>query len=245
MSSLSVNLDTVGVLRESGHGKEPDPAQAAIFAEMAGANGITVLLRRDRKYLRDRDLYILKNIVKTRFNVGIPPTEDIIERVVEVKPYSVTIVADQANSDTPAATVDFHTGTIDFGDISTRFKGVGVRVNYFIEPEVEAVKGAAKAGADGVVFTCQLYADAQTNSDAKAELDRIDRAAQAAIRQGITTIAGRGLNYNNIQPLVELGNIEEFIVGRSICTRALFFGFDRAVREMKQTLTNFHRSSTG
>lgn len=229
----------VGVLRESGHRKEPDPAQAAIFAELAGANGITVQLRRDRKYLRDRDLYILKNIVKTRLNVGIPPTEDIIERAVEVKPYSVTIVADQADSESPAATVDFHTGTVDFNDISTRFNGVGVKVIYFVEPEIESVKGAHKAGADGVVLNCQAYADAPSVAETRAELDKIDHAAQAAARHGIVVYAGRSLNYGNIQPLVELGNIEEFIVGRSVCTRALFYGFDRAVKEMKQLLNSF------
>jgi len=241
MSLLTVSLDMVGVMRETGRRKEPDPAQAAMFAELAGAGGVSVQIRRDRKYLRDRDLYILKNIVKTKLNIGMPPTDDIIQRVLEVKPHSVTIVADLADSDSPATAVDLHSGTIDFSEISTRFKGVGVRVYYFIEPEIESVKGAAKAQADGVVLVCSAYAEAPTISEAKAELDRIDRAAQFAAKQNLTVIAGRGIHYGNVQPLAELGNIQEYIVGRAICTRALFFGFDRAVREMIQVIENSQR----
>jgi len=172
----------------------------------------------------------------------MPPTDDIIERAIEVKPYSVTIVADSANSDSLVDTVDFHSGDIDFSNLSNRIKGVGVTVNYFIEPEIENVKGALKAGADSVVLNCKDYADAPTIQEAKTELDRIDRAAQAAFKQGLTVCAGRGLHYSNIQPLVELGNIREFIVGRAICTRALFYGFDRAVQEMIQVIENSPRA---
>ncbi len=237
-----VSVDMVGVMRETGHRKEPDPAQAAVLAELAGARGISVMLRRDRKYLRDRDLYILKNIVKTRLNINMPPTEDIIERALEVKPYAVTIVSDSANSEGVVSTVDFHSGDIDFSSISNRIKDVGVTMNYFIEPEIENVKGALKAGAEGVVLNCSDYADAPSLQESKSQLDRIDRAAQAASKQGLMVWAGRGLHYSNIQPLVELGNISEFIVGRAICTRALFYGFDRAVREMVQVIENSPRA---
>ncbi len=232
-------------MRESSYRKEPEPAQAAVFAEMAGAGGISVMLKRDRKYLRDRDLYILKQIVKTKLNISMPPTEDIIERAIEVKPNSVTIVADLASSDSPPATVDFYSGTVDFTSIASRIKGVGVNVNYFIEPEVEAVKGALKAGADGVVLNCTAYADAPSVDEARKELDKIDRAAYAANKQNLTVIAGRGLHYSNIQPLVELGNIRAFIVGRAICTRALFHGIDRAVNEMTRIIDNSPRAITG
>lgn len=242
MSSLTVGLDMVGVLRESGHKREPDPSQAAMFAELAGARGVSVMLRRDRKYLRDRDLYILKNIVKTKLNICMPPTEEIIERIIEVKPHSVTIVADSANSDNLVTAVDFHSGDIDLSGISTRIKGVGVQVNYFIEPEIESVKGAEKAGADGIVLDTSAYSDAASIKEAKEELDRIDRAALGAVKQDLPVSAGRGLHYNNVQPLVELGNIREFIIGRAICTRALFYGFDRAVHEMIQIIENSPRA---
>ena len=245
MSLLVVSLDMVGVMRESSHRKEPEPAQAAVFAEMAGAGGISVMLKRDRKYLRDRDLYILKQIVKTKLNISMPPTEDIIERAIEVKPNSVTIVADLANSDSPPAAVDFYAGAVDFSAIANRIKAVGVNVNYFIEPEVEAVKGALKAGADGVVLNCSAYTEAQSVDEARKELDKIDRAAYAANKQNLTAIAGRGLHYSNIQPLVELGNIRAFIVGRSICTRALFHGMDRAVNEMTRIIDNSPRAIVG
>lgn len=242
MSALTVSLDMIGVMREAGHRREPDPAQSAVLAELAGADGISVMLRRDRKYLRDRDLYILKNIVKTKLNIAMPPVEDIIERAVEVKPYSVTIVADMASSDSPAVTVDFYTGAVDLSGMSSRLKGVGVKVIYFIEPELETIKGALKAGADAVLFNCAAYAEAPTPGEAKAELDKIDRAAQAAQKQNISVYCGRGLHYNNIQPLAELGNIREFIVGRAICTRALFHGFERAVLDMLRVIDNSPRA---
>ncbi len=235
----------IGVMRETGYRKEPDPAQAAVYAELAGAGGISVMLKRDRKYLRDRDLYILKNIIKTKLNIGMPPTEDIVERAIEVKPNSVTIVADLASSDSPPATVDFYSGAVDFSNIANRIKSVGVNVNYFIEPEIESVKGALKAGADGVVLNCTAFVEAPSVNEARTELDKIDRAAHAANKQNLSVIAGRGLHYSNIQPLAELGNIREFIVGRAICTRALFHGFDRAVHEMKQVIDNSPRAIVG
>jgi len=235
----------VGVLREVGHRKEPDPAQAAVLSELAGAGGISVMLRRDRKFIRDRDLYILKNLVKTKLNIAMPPVDDILERAVEVKPNSVVIVADTASSDAPAATVDFHVGTVDFSNISNRLKGVGIKVIYFIEPEIENIKGALKAGADSVLFNCGQYAEAGSPEDARNELDRVDRAAQAAAKQNISAVCGRGLHYSNIRPLVELGNVREFIVGRAICTRALFHGFERAVQEMMQVIDNSPRAIVG
>ncbi len=242
MPSLVVSLNLVGALRELSQQKEPDPAQAAVLAELAGAGGISVMLRRDRKFLRDRDLYILKNMVKTKLNISMPPTDDIIERIIEVKPNAVTFVADSTGSDGPSTTIDFFTGAIDFSSITNRIKGAGVNINYFIEPETDAVKGALKSGADGIVLNCSAYSEAQTVSEARNELDKIDRAGQFANKQNVSVMAGRGLHYGNIKPLAELGNIREFIVGRAICTRALFHGFDRAVGEMIRIIDDSSRT---
>ena len=243
MPALSVALDSIGVLREAGSQKEPDPAQAAVLVELAGADGITVQLRRDRKYIRDRDLFILKNITKTKLDVEIPPIEDILDRTMEIKPHSATIVAETADSDSPVTTVDFHTGEIDYSDLTSRFKGIGIHTNFLIEPEIEAVKAAVRAGADGVHLSCRGYADAADDSEAREELDRIDRAAQAASRQGLIVYAGVGLDYKNILPLVELGYISELSIGRSICVRAMFVGLQRAVREMIRAINHAGRAN--
>ncbi len=243
MPSLSVGLDMIGVLREAGSQKEPDPAQAAVLVELAGADGLTVQLRRDRKYIRDRDLFILKNITKTKLSVEIPPIEEILDRTIEIKPHSATIVAETTDSDSPVTTVDLHSGEIDFSELVSRFRGSGIQTNFLIEPEIEAVKGAARTGADGVLLDCLSYVDAADSIEAREELDRIDRAAQAAARQGLIVYAGRGLDYKNISPLVELGNIAELAIGRAICVRAIFIGLEKAVSEMIRAINHAQPSN--
>lgn len=232
MALLTVNLNQVAALREVRKLKEPDPAQAAVLAELAGADGIAVRLRRDRRFVRDRDLYILREVVKTKLTVEIPPTDDLIERVLEVKPSIVTFVADHADSDAPVSGIDFDSASIDFSVPAVRFKGVGIGVCFFIEPDPAAVKGAARAGAEAVLLNCGGFTLAQTVQDAQGELDRIDTTAQAAIKAGLAVYAGRGLNYQNIPALHELNLIDEFFVGHAIASRALLRGFDAAVADM-------------
>lgn len=245
MPALTVGLDSIGVLREAGSQKEPDPAQAAVLVELAGADGISVQLRRDRKYIRDRDLFILKNITKTKLGVEIPPIEEILDRTIEIKPHSATIVAETTDSDSPVSTVDLHSGEMDYNELVSRFNGSGIKTNFMIEPEIEAVKSVAKTGADGVLLSCRAYADAADNNEAREELDKIDRAAQAASRQGLIVYAGVGLDYKNILPLVELGYISELCIGRAICVRALFVGLERAVSEMIRTINQGRPSNPG
>ncbi len=232
MAQLSVNLDGVAVLREARTIGEPDPAQAAVLAEMGGVDGIAIQLRRDRKHIRDRDLYILREVVKTKLTIEIPPTDDLIERVLEVKPAMVTFVADHADSDMPVSGIDFAVPSIDFSDTATRFKGVGTGVCFLIEPETPVVKGASKAGADAVIINCGGFNEARTLDEAQRELDRIDSCAQAASKAGLGVFAGGGVNYKNVPALHELGLIDEFFVGHAIVSRALLRGFETAVADM-------------
>lgn len=242
MSALTVNLDLVAVLRSVRRLQEPDPAQAAVLAELAGADGIGVQLRRDRKYIRDRDLYILKSVVKTKLIVELPPTDELITLALEIKPWIVVFVADHADSDSPVSPIDFDSAAVDFGDITDRFKGVGVNVGFFVEPEADDIRGAAKGGATSVLVNCARYTDARTIEDAQQGLDSIGRAVTAASKQGLAVYCGRGISYKNIQPLTELGCVDEFIVGHAIGSRAMLVGFERAVREMliltRNTKTN-------
>ncbi len=238
MALLSVNLDQIAALREVRKLREPDPAQAAVLAELAGADGITIQLRRDRKYIRDRDLFILREVVKTRLTIEMPPTDDIIERALEVKPALVTFVADHADSDTAVSGIDFNAAPIDFSDTAIRFKGVGIGVGFFVDPEIDAVKGAAKAGADSVLINCGGFTYAHTLDEAQSELDRIDAAASAASKAGLTVCAGRGINAKNVIALHELNLFDEFVVGHSIVTRAVFNGMSGAVTEMLNVVKN-------
>lgn len=232
MALLNVNLDQIASIRELRHLKEPDPAQAAVLAEVAGADGISVHLRRERRPVRERDLYILRELVKTRLNVMMSPVEELIERIEEVKPQMVTFVADAADSEAPAAAIDFGTVSVDFSDLAARLGGIGIAVSYFIEPNDESVKGASRAGASAIMLSCEGYVVARTEAEAGQELDNLDRTAQAARKAGLEVHAGRGLNYKNVAPLVELGLIDQFVIGQAIIARSLMVGMDRAVGDM-------------
>ena len=236
MSSLSISLDLVAVMRAARGLSEPDPAQAAVLAEIAGADGIAVQFRRDKKYIRERDLYILKGIVKTRLAVEMAPSEDVIAKVLEIKPWMVIFAADHADSNTPMSPIDFDSSSVDFGDTVNAFSGVGVNTSFYIDPTTDAVKGAARAGAAAVLLNSAGYTGARTIEEAQQELDRIDRAAETARKSDLAVYCGRGVNYKNIRPLQELGNIDEFVVGQAINTRAMFVGLERAIREMKGLL---------
>jgi pyridoxine 5-phosphate synthase len=234
---LSVNLDLVAALRELRGLKEPDPAQAAVLAELAQADGIAIQFRRDRRHIRERDIYLLKGVVKTKLTIEMPPVEDYIKKALEIKPWLVTFVADHADSSTPVSTIDFDAAPVDFSDVANQFAGVGVNIAYFVEPEPDAVKGAARSGATAVLINCHGYTAARTLEEAQSELDRIDRAVQAAHKSDLVVNCGRGISYRNMRPLMELGLIDEFVVGHAICVRAMLVGFERAVREMMDILT--------
>lgn len=231
MSSLSVNLDYVAALREAGRSNEPDPAQAAVLVELAGADGVAVRVRRDRRQIRDRDLFLLKGVCKTKVTVEMPPTEEIFERVLEVKPWMITLVADHADGDSPVSPIDFGEGSVDFNDLVARCKGVGINTCFFVDPNLEDIKGAVRGGVSAVLMNCLGYTQARTIDEAQSELDRLDKAAQAAAKSGLAVHFGRGLNYKNIGPLVELNIVDEFVIGHAICSRAMLVGFDAAVRE--------------
>ena len=232
MSSLTVNVDTVAALRGLRGYAEPDPVQAAVLAELAGADGIAVQLLPKHQVVRDRDLYLLKGVVKTRLTFEMPPHGDFINKALEVKPWMVTFASDQLGGDNAVLPVDLASDETDFGDIAARLTAVGVLVGYFIEPEVDQVKRAAKHGGSSVLINCSGYTNARTIDDAQQELDRIDATGAAAAKAGLAVNCGRGLTYRNLTPVAELGLVDEFVIGYAITARALLVGFERAVTEM-------------
>jgi len=232
MSSLIVNLDDVAILREIIGEREPDPIQAALLAELAGADGVSVQVRRDRKYIRERDLYLLKGVVKTKLILELSPTESFIEKVQEIKPWLVIFVADHTDSDSPVSSIDFEHPDVDFRDITESIKSVGVNVGFFVEPNNSAIKGAVKSGANAVLVDSTDYTHASGLRETQKALDTLDGAILSAAKADLTVCCGQGIGYKNIVPLVELGNIDEFIVGHAISSRAMLVGYERAVKEM-------------
>jgi len=229
---LTINVDSVAAFRSLRGYAEPDPVQAAVLAELAGADGIAVQLVPNRRFVRDRDLYLLKGVIKTRFTFEMPPTDELTDKALEVKPWMVTFVSDQLGGDNGVLPVDLTSVETDFGDISARLSAVGVQVGYFIEPEEDQVKRASKLGAATVLINCSGYSNARTVDDAQRELDRIDSAGSAAAKADLAVNCGRGLTYRNLTPVAELGLVDEFVIGYSVAARALLVGYERAVTEM-------------
>jgi len=232
LSSLAVNVDSVAAIRSMRGYAEPDPVQAAVLAELAGADGIAVQLVPNRRFVRDRDLYLLKGVVKTRLTFEMPPTDEFIGKALEVKPWMVTFLSSQVGGDNAVLPIDLASDEIDFGGISARLTAVGVLVGYFIEPEEDQVKRAAKLGAGTVLINCAGYTDARRVDDAQRELDRIDAAGGVAAKAGLAVNCGRGLTYRNLTPVAELGLVDEFVIGYAIAARALLVGYERAITEM-------------
>lgn len=232
MALLNANLNQAALLRESRRLKEPDPAQVAVLAELGGADGICVQVRRDKRLIRDRDLYILREVVKSRLILELPPAEEVIEKALDVKPSAVFFVADQADIDAPVTGIDFQGAPVDFGAMVNRLAGAGITPGFFIEPDPDAIKGAVRAGAQAVLINATLFTQARTIDQAQDGLDRIDRTAQAAAKAELSVFAGRGIGYRNILPLAELGLIEEYIVGHALVARAMMVGFERAVADL-------------
>lgn len=232
MSSLIVNLDLAAQMRAVRRLGEPDPAQAAVLAELSGVDGIAVQIRRDKKYIRERDLYLLKGVVKTKLIFEMPPTEEAVDRALEIKPWMVILAADHADSDSPISPLELTDAEINYSNITNQFIGVGVNVGYFIEPDVSQVKAAAKLGASVVLLNCSSYTYAKNIEDAQRGLDMIDKVAETASKSNLSVYCGRGINYKNIRPLLELGNIDEFSIGHAVITRALLVGLEKAIKEM-------------
>ena len=232
MSSLTINVDAVAALRSLRGQAEPDPVQAAMLAELAGADGIAIQLSPQRQFIRDRDLYLLKGVVKTRLTLEMPPTEEFVAKALEVKPWMVTFVSDQMGGDDAPLPVDLINTEIDFRDLTDRLSAVGVLVGFSLDPNIDQVKQAIKFGGATVLLNCSGYTNARTLEDAQQELDRIDAAAATATKAGLSVNCGRGLTFRNISPIVELDLADEFVIGYAIAARALLVGYERAVTEM-------------
>lgn len=234
--SLILNLDQIAYLRAARRYTEPDPVQSAVVAELNGASGVAVQYCRDKKYIKDRDLFMLKGIVKNRFCIEMPPADDAIEKAVEIKPSLVIFSADHADSDSPMSTLEPGDSHADFSSIVNRLAGMGIETGFFIEAEPSHAKTASKLGANAVLINCSGYTEAKTIDEARMELDRIDKTAESAQKNNLEIYAGRGLSFLNIKPLAELGNIDHFMVGHSLCSKALMIGLPNALAEMNNII---------
>lgn len=228
---LAVNIDHIATIREARKGHEPEPVAAALIAEMAGAEGITVHLRGDRRHIKDRDLGLLRQTIATRLNVEMAATPEMSRIATEVRPDQVTLVPERPQEVTTEGGLDVvaNAGAIEAWSNASR--SAGIRVSIFIDADLDQVRRAKAVGADAIEINTGPYTEAAPASRAD-ELRRIAGAARLAHEEGLEVLAGHGLNYANVGPIVAIPEIRELNIGHSLVARAALVGLDRAVREM-------------
>ncbi len=234
MPELGINIDHFATLRQARMGIEPDPVHAAFIAEQSGADQITIHLREDRRHIQLRDLNLLRQTVQTRLNLEMAATDEMIVIAKTVKPDTVTLVPERREELTTEGGLNLEPDSLR-GKIK-ELKDAGIEVSVFIEPETEMIKLADRYGADAVEMHTGRYANLTDREDIRKEIQRIEKGAKLIRTAGMRIVAGHGLNYHNIGALVDLGIIQEYNIGHSIVSRALFTGFAEAVREMKRLI---------
>ncbi|HEX4845274.1 MAG TPA: pyridoxine 5'-phosphate synthase [Geothrix sp.] len=229
---LGVNIDHVATLRQARGGHEPEPVAAALLAQSAGAHGITVHLRGDRRHIQDRDLRVLKEVLAIPLNVECATTPEVLEAVVPSRPSWVTLVPESREELTTQGGLDaiFLQGMLR--PVMRELHSAGIRVSLFVDPVLDQVKMAAKLEADAVELNTGIYSDLPMDSDASLELGRIRDAARLGNRLGLRVLAGHGLDLHNVGPIAAIPEIEELNIGHSLIGRAVLVGLERAVEEM-------------
>jgi pyridoxine 5-phosphate synthase len=229
---LSVNVDHVATVRQARGIAEPDPVWAAVLAEKAGADGIIAHLREDRRHIQDRDMQVLRQVVKGRLNMEMDATEEMIGIASELKPELCTLVPERRQELTTEGGLQVKGNLEAVKEAVKRLNAAGIEVSLFIDPDPEQVKAAHMAGAQVVELHTGAYCDAVDEAAAARLVDALENSAKLAARLKLRVAAGHGLNLRNIRPLLAFPEIEEYSIGHSIVARALFVGMEEAVREM-------------
>lgn len=231
-TKLNVNVDHVATLREARKGDEPDPVAAAAAAEMAGARGIVVHLREDRRHVKERDLFLLRKTVKTRLNMEMAPTGEMIAIAADARPDTVTLVPERREEITTEGGLDV-LGSMDRSRAAVeRLKSRGLFVSVFIDPDERQARAAREAGADMVEIHTGGYANAGDGAAAARELEKIKNSVNDALSRGLRVSAGHGLDYANVAAVSAIEGIEELNIGHSVVSRAVFTGMEKAVKDM-------------
>ena len=230
--ALGINIDHVATLRQARRGKDPEPVQAALAAEMAGADSITLHLREDRRHIQDFDVRTLRGLLKTRMNLEMAVTEEMLGIAGEVRPEDCCFVPERRQEVTTEGGLDVAGQEARMKEATARLAGKGIRVALFIDPEARQVEAAARIGAPAIELHTGAYAEA-TGAARATELERLLKCARLGARLGLEVHAGHGLNYHNVQPVAAIREIVELNIGHAIISRAVFAGLAAAVGDMK------------
>jgi len=236
MVKLGVNIDHVATLREARKTVYPDPVYAAVLAELGGADGITVHLREDRRHIKERDLRILKEIVKTRLNLEMAATKEMVEIALDVKPSMVTLVPEKREELTTEGGLDVIRHFNALKKTCLRLKEGGIEVFIFVDPNEQQIEKCFKLEVNGIEIHTGKYADAKNEEEREQEFLKIKKCVLFSLDRKLKTSAGHGLNYENVQKIAGIHGLYELNIGHSIVSRSVYVGMKEAVREMKDLI---------
>jgi pyridoxine 5-phosphate synthase len=239
MARLAVNVDHVATVRQARGISEPDPVVAAGIAELAGAEGIICHLREDRRHIHDRDLNLLRQTVKTKLNLEMAAVPEMIGIARRIKPDLVTLVPERREELTTEGGLDVKSSPDHYKKVIRQLKQKGIRVSLFLDPDPAQIEIGHRIGADIVEIHTGHYSEAKKEPDARKQFDRLTKAVDTAFGLNLGISAGHGLNYVNVKRFRSLPRIEEYSIGHSIVARAIYVGFERAVREMIDLVKDF------
>jgi pyridoxine 5-phosphate synthase len=233
---LGVNIDHVATIRQARGTRYPEPIQAALVAEQAGADAITLHLREDRRHIRDRDVESLRHILQTRMNLEMAATPEMGEIAARIRPADCCLVPERREELTTEGGLDAAGKQAQLKDICAMLAEAGIRVSLFIDAEPAQLEAAKVIGAPVVEIHTGAYADAAHAAARAAELERIRRAVAQGTELGLQVNAGHGLDYHNVKAIAAIPGVRELNIGHSIVARAIFTGLDAAVRDMKRII---------
>jgi pyridoxine 5-phosphate synthase len=234
---LGVNIDHIATLRQARMTNEPDPVYAAAIAELAGADGITIHLRQDRRHIQERDLELLRAVVKTKLNLEMAASMEMVKIALKHKPEVCTLVPETADEVTTTGGLDVLMYSEKIDEAAGNLRAAGMEVSIFIDPNIDQIKACYKLGIKTIEINTGEYAKNWNNSYASLELDKIKKSVIYARKVNLKVLAGHGLTYQNVGPIAAVEAIEELNIGHSIIANSTFMGLEKAVKRMKELIS--------
>ncbi len=235
---LAVNIDHFATIREARRASEPEPVLAALLAEQAGAEGIVCHIRGDRRHIKERDLRLLREAIKTKLNVEMAATDEMKKIALEVKPDVVSLVPEREQEITTEGGLDVLSHEAQLAPFIRDLENAGIKVSIFVDPDLKQIEASRRVGVNLIEINTGKYADLKPGEKRREALEEVRKAAEFAKKIGLEVHAGHGLDYKNVREVAEIPEIEEFSIGFSIVARAAIFGVFEAVREMVALIKN-------
>ncbi len=238
MKRLGVNIDHIATIRQARKTNEPDPISAIGMIEFAGADSIVMHLREDRRHTQDRDLEMARKIIKTKLNLEMAPTQEMIKIALDIKPDTVTLVPERREELTTEGGLEVALNLESFKKYTRLFHDADITVSLFIDPDIDQVKSAHRAGADVIELSTARYSESKTRQEQEANIQQIINAVTTAEKLKLGIAVGHGLTYINVEPITRIDPVAEYNIGHSIIARAVFTGIGPAVMEMKEKINH-------